>query len=187
MDKEYLKYQSDIELVNNYKKTNDKLFVGELYKRYTHLVYGMCIFYFKDKNIASDITIEIFEKLFIELKKREVENFKNWLGFVVRNYCISELRKQQTAQNLKEKYTYEIKTETDSEDNKKEEEKLITKLENAIQQLNPLQRKCIELFYYKKMSYHQIVEVTGYTSNDVKSYIQNAKRNLKIILINNQY
>jgi len=187
MDLERLKYQSDIELVSNYKSTNDKVYVGELYKRYTHLVYGMCIFYFKDKNQASDSTIEIFEKLFVELKKREVENFKNWLSFVVRNYCISELRKQQTAEHLKEKYTYELKTHIHTEENKKEEEKLITKLENAIQQLNPLQRKCIELFYYKKMSYHQIVEITGYTSNDVKSYIQNAKRNLKLILTNNQY
>ena len=84
---------TDNELVKQYKATADKIYVGELYKRYTHLVLGMCINYFKDKDVAKDITLQIFEKLFDELKKREVENFKAWLTFVVRNYFISELRK----------------------------------------------------------------------------------------------
>ena len=90
---------TDTELVKSYKATADKQLVGELYKRYTHLVLGMCIYYFKDRDVAKDIVLQIFEKLFEELKKREVENFKGWHTFVVRNYCISELRKKQTQLN----------------------------------------------------------------------------------------
>ena len=70
---------TDNELVKQYKITADKIYVGELYKRYTHLVLGMCINYFKDKDVAKDVVLQIFEKLFDELKKREVENFKAWL------------------------------------------------------------------------------------------------------------
>ena len=177
---------ADNELVNQYKITADKIYVGELYKRYTHLVLGMCIQYFKDREVAKDVVLQIFEKLFDELKKREVENFKAWLTFVVRNHCISELRKMQTQLNRHIEYQYQLKNQTveiDKEEAVAEEQKLEA-LEKALDSLNPFQKTCIELFYLKNMSYTQIVEMTGYSVNEVKSYIQNGKRNLKMIITN---
>jgi len=175
---------SDQELVGRYKASSDKRYVGELYNRYAHLVYGTCIHYFRDKDIAKDHVLEIFEKLFTELQKREVENFKGWLTFVVRNHCISELRKMQTRLSRDMEYAYELKTGSGEEKDIAEEEKKLEALEKAMGNLNPLQRTCIELFYLKDMSYSQIVESTGYSVNEVKSYIQNGKRNLKLMLIN---
>ena len=175
---------TDNQLVQQYKASADKRLVGELYKRYTHLVLGMCIYYFKDRDVAKDMVLQIFEKLFVELKKREVENFKGWLTFVVRNYCISELRKMQAQLNRDLEYQYEVKmqsVEVDKEEVEEEEQKL-EQLEKALEALNPFQKKCIELFYLKNMSYIQIVEMTGYSVNEVKSYIQNGKRNLKMIM-----
>jgi RNA polymerase sigma-70 factor (ECF subfamily) len=176
---------TDHELVDRYKATSDKMFVGELYNRYTHLVLGMCIHYFKDKDMAKDVVLEIFEKLFTELKKREVENFRGWLTFVVRNHCISGLRKMQTQLSRDIEYAQEIKNHPVAEEKDlAEEEKRLEALERAMNGLNPLQRTCIELFYFKDMSYSQIVEATGYSVNEVKSYIQNGKRNLKLMIIN---
>lgn len=179
---------SDNELVRSYKATHDKTFVGELYKRYMHLVLGMCINYFKDKDIAKDTVLQIFEKLFEELKKREVENFKGWLTFVVRNHCISELRKMQVQLNRDIEYQYEVKmrSEDEGKEEEKEAEEKLEALEKAMEGLNPFQKKCIELFYLKNMSYTQIVEMTGYSVNEVKSYIQNGKRNLKLIITNSK-
>lgn len=172
---------SDNELISEYKKSGDKQLVGELYKRYAHLVLGMCIHYFRDKDTAKDLVLRIFEKLFDELKKREVENFRAWLTFVVRNFCISEIRKLQTQQNRELRYGQEMIADPENEEDP-EEEKRIAQLGNALNELNPFQKKCIELFYLKNMSYSQIVEITGYSINEVKSYIQNGKRNLKLIL-----
>lgn len=92
---------SDHELVVHYKNSPEKYFVAELYKRYAHLIFAMCIYYFDNKEYAKKITMEIFEKLTDDLKKREVENFKEWLTFAARNYCISELRMLQLEQKLK--------------------------------------------------------------------------------------
>lgn len=173
---------TDSELVSAYKDTENKIYVGELYKRYAHLVLGMCIQYFKDKDVAKDITLEIFEKLFVELKKREVESFKAWLSFVVRNYCISTLRKQQTEQSRREEFQVVQAIDALPEEQEFVPEQKIEELKTALDHLNPFQRKCIELFYYHDKSYAQIVELTGFTANEVKSYIQNGKRNLKLIL-----
>jgi RNA polymerase sigma-70 factor (ECF subfamily) len=45
--------------------------------------------------------------------------------------------------------------------------------------LNEEQKTCVTLFYLQKKSYHEIADETGYTPLQVKSYIQNGKRNLK--------
>jgi RNA polymerase sigma-70 factor (ECF subfamily) len=176
------RHMSDMELIAEYKRTNDKRAVGELYKRYAHLVLGMCLNYFKDRDTAKDIMLNIFEKLFVELKKREVEHFKAWLTFVVRNHCISELRKKQTEQSRASEYYLDNKALEAEVEEDVPEKIQIEKLESALKSLNPFQKKCIELFYYKNMSYAQIVEMTGYSVNEVKSYIQNGKRNLRLIL-----
>jgi RNA polymerase sigma-70 factor (ECF subfamily) len=65
-----------------------------------------------------------------------------------------------------------------------EEEKMkeinLNSLETALKMLNEEQKVCIELFYLQQKSYAEVVELTGYTLNNVKSFIQNGKRNLKL-------
>ena len=55
-------------------------------------------------------------------------------------------------------------------------------LEEAINELSPEQRQCVILFYLQKNSYQQISEKTGYRIMQVKSYIQNGRRNLKLLM-----
>jgi hypothetical protein len=88
-----ISHLSDNELVALYKKTDETMFIGAAYKRYAHLVYGMCVLYFKDKNLANISTFRIFEKLVDELKRREMANFRTWLASLVRNHCVGELQK----------------------------------------------------------------------------------------------
>ena len=62
-------------------------------------------------------------------------------------------------------------------------EQFLEILPDAIQNLSEEQRACIELFYLKEKCYEEVSEITGYTMKQVKSYIQNGKRNLKIYLV----
>jgi RNA polymerase sigma-70 factor (ECF subfamily) len=55
-------------------------------------------------------------------------------------------------------------------------------MEHALQELNKEQQQCVTLFYLQKKSYSQISEITGFSLLQVKSYIQNGKRNLKILI-----
>jgi RNA polymerase sigma-70 factor (ECF subfamily) len=66
------------------------------------------------------------------------------------------------------------------------DEILDKKLPEAIKKLSDEQRICIELFYLHEKSYQEVVETTNFSLNQVKSYIQNGKRNLKIMLENNR-
>ena len=180
---------SDLELIAEYKNTENKLFIGILYKRYSHLVLGLSLKYLKNEDEAKDAVMQIFEKLFKDLLKHQVEFFKSWLYTYSKNFCLMIIRTRQS--KLKKEIELEnnadlfMETESGLHLNKAEEkEKQFVALENAINDLKDEQKKCIDLFYLKEKSYVEIVEITGFSINEVKSYIQNGKRNLKIKLEN---
>src|ERR1051325_4114427 len=154
--RENLSLLTDLELCARYKNTLDKLYVGELFKRYSHLVLGLCINYFKDKDDAKDALVQIFEKLFDELRKREVENFRVWLCFVSRNYCISALRKRKTEESRQDDYERggETFAETETPLRHDGKELQLQQLEEAIKQLSEEQRICVDLFFLQERSYH---------------------------------
>jgi len=54
---------------------------------------------------------------------------------------------------------------------------------SAVEHLNEEQGNCIRLMYIEDKSYRDISSITGYTLNEVKSHIQNGKRNMKNFLL----
>jgi RNA polymerase sigma-70 factor (ECF subfamily) len=180
---------SDNELIALYKKNKDKKYVGELFKRYSHMVYGVCLKYYKNEEQSKDAVLEIFENLMEDLLKHNVANFKSWLHSVSRNHCLMYLRKQQTINKKVNEYEEAMKIEAahitpyEIEDYE-EKETLLTGLEKALKMLKEEQKICVELFFLHEKCYTEIADLTGYSLKQVKSYIQNGKRNLKNQLIN---
>ena len=173
---------SDNELIHSFLEKNDNSFVGILYQRYGHLVLGLCIKYLKNKDEAQDAVIQIFTNLLTDLKKYKIDYFKSWLYVYSKNYCLMELRKRQSLlkKELELKENSHLIMDSVDISHLEEKEKQITRMELAIEQLSDHQKMCIDLFYLKNKSYLEITEITGYSVNDVKSHIQNGKRNLKI-------
>jgi RNA polymerase sigma factor (sigma-70 family) len=173
---------TDKELVGQYKSTDDLKLLGDLYQRYMELVYGVCMKYLQDSEKAKDAVMQIFEELVHKLKKHEVENFKSWLYQLAKNHCLMQLR---TPRNLK---TVEIPEGLmQSEENvhlngELEKEENFKKLEYCLGTLSDEQRRVVKLFYLDGKCYNEIVEMTGMEWNQVRSLIQNGRRNLKICM-----
>lgn len=153
--------------------------LGELYQRYMDLVYGVCLKYFKDPERSKDAVMQLFEELVSKLKKHEVENFRGWLHQVAKNHCLMQLR---TPKNLK---TVEFKTEIVQSEEELHLNSVLEKEENfkimefCLGTLTEQQREAIRLFYLEGKCYNEIVEQTGENWNQVRSSIQNGRRNLK--------
>jgi len=173
---------ADKELVALYKESGDMAVLGELYQRYMELVYGVCLKYYKEPEKAKDSVMQIFEELVSKLKKHEVDNFKGWLHQVAKNHCLMQLR---TPKNMK---TVEFKTElVQSEEELHlngvlEKEDNFKKMEFCLGTLTTEQRDAIRLFYLEGKCYNEIVEMTGQEWNQVRSLIQNGRRNLKLCM-----
>jgi RNA polymerase sigma factor (sigma-70 family) len=123
-----------------------------------------------------------------DLEKTDVQNFKAWIHVVTRNQCLMKLRKQsKTVSREQDIETIEHSLASDSDqEEKKLKEQQLTQLEEAILELKPEQKQCVELFYIQQKCYQDVAEITGFTLKQVKSFIQNGKRNLKIILTKNE-
>jgi RNA polymerase sigma-70 factor (ECF subfamily) len=63
-----------------------------------------------------------------------------------------------------------------------ENEERIELLHLALAQLKPEQQQCVRMFYIDDRSYQHISDQTGFEVKKVKSYIQNGKRNLQLIM-----
>lgn len=173
---------SDLELVDLIRDGNASA-LGEIFQRYSHLVMGLCVKYLKNIQEAEDILMGLFEKLPEKIERSEIKNFKNWLYSVSRNECLMELRKNKFDSTEIEKTEYLLENnDQHSLIEKFRAEQRIEQLEKAILELKEDQQSCIKLFYLENKSYEEIVKVTGYELKKVKSYIQNGKRNLKLII-----
>lgn len=186
---EALKKLNDEELLLRYKLRGDQNALGILFKRYTHLVLGVCMKYLRDEDDSKDAASQIFEKLLSDLKKHEIGHFKAWLHTVTRNHCFMLLRTKSREISGLDPYVMEtagqLHLEDYSSESSLEKEKKLSSMEQALDQLESHQKLCIRLFYLEEKSYQQITEITGYNLNQVKSYIQNGKRNLKLMLNKN--
>ncbi len=182
-----LSEHTDEQLIASYQTTGKTEFVGELYNRYVHLVYGICLKYIKHKEESKDIAMTIFEKMLSQLPATDIQMFKKWLFTVTKNQCLTYLREKSKKldqpldwQELEKKAKNFVENEDFSSPNIEEPEE--DRIHAALLQLKPDQKKCMELFFYKDMSYKEIEEKTEYSVKQVKSFLQNGKRKLRVIL-----
>lgn len=172
---------ADADLIQLYKVSKDKIVYTILYERYGHLVMGTCMKYLKDEYEAEDLTSKIFEELSDKIVKYDIDNFKSWLYRLTKNECLMFFRKQK-AQVLNQR---QIEMLSENEIDNEEKEYQLTLLEKSIVKLKAEQQECIRLFYLEDKSYQQVSDLLQMDIKQVKSAIQNGKRNLKIILIQN--
>jgi len=175
---------SDREIILEYRQHNKPGILSPLFENYMHLVFGVCMKYLKNTREAEDATMDIFEKLFKDLLEHEVDNFPAWLHTVSRNHCLMILRsKKNISTGLDEKEGIKLLRDfVESEPglhHYNEHEDELSLMENALSRLNAEQGQCLSLFYLSGKSYQEVANETGFSLKQVKSYIQNGKRNLK--------
>lgn len=174
---------SDDELLNNYRKSGDIAVLGGLFERYVPLIYGVCLKYLKEDDASKDAVMGIFEELIVKVKQHDIKQFRSWVYVLSRNYCLMQLRSGKKVEVISLEEIMEFTPFLHPEDSKKEE--ALKALERCMEKLNAAQRQSVDLFYLKEKCYKEIADLTGFTLNDVKSYIQNGKRNLKLCMEKN--
>lgn len=179
---------TDEQLVKRYSQSHDQDVIGVLFERYTHLLFTVCYKYLQNDAEAEDTVMFVFEKLFEELKKTEVLNFRSWVYTLCKNQCLMQLRQRKSNDAAKEKMLAQLDEEIMEFEsdlhliNGGSDEHRIRYLETALGELKNEQRQCIELFYINQKSYKEVELITGLTYNEVKSHLQNGKRKLKQII-----
>lgn len=177
--------QDDAELIRRYKTSADLDVLGQLYNKYMHLVFGVCINYLKDEEASKDAVMQIFEELIQKLKIHEVQNFKSWLHVLTRNHCLMAIRKNSKNETVSLEDTFVENTDFVHLDMDDTKESKLSIMEQCMEKLPQEQKVTVDLFYLQEKCYKEVADITGYDMLKVKSYIQNGKRNLKICIERN--
>ncbi len=150
-----------------------------LFAFYSDLVFGVCLKYFKNKQEAEDVVMEVYEVFIRKVKVHEVRNLKSWLYSLTKNQCLTHLRKNKSLYEKKMHWNsmhfsdyYHPKVDEIDESN-------LSKLSDCMDQLKMNQKSCIRMFYFEKKSYDEIASTLNLTWNNIRSNIQNGRRNLK--------
>lgn len=167
---------SDTDLIDSFRrKANNKL-LEEIYFRFSHLVLGTCMKYLKNEQDAEDCSMHIFEKLPNLIVRQPIDHFSSWLYRVVVNECLQTIRK--TKRNNETLYLDNLITEDTDEDYTTD--MAIGLISQFVTELKHEQQQCVTEFYLNRKSYQQIAEENDWTVKQVKSAIQNGKRNLRL-------
>ena len=173
---------SDSELLENFYRDHNNEWLGILLPRYTLLLLGVCMKYLKNEEDAKDCVQQIFLKIINELHKYKVEYFKSWIYMIAKNHCLMKLRNKGKLSTELNEHLISVQDETEEKISYVEKDVLLARMMEAIEKLNEEQKQCVSLFYLHKKSYSQVADITGFTIMQVKSYIQNGKRNLKMMM-----
>lgn len=161
-------------------KNGNNRAIAYLYNKYYKVVYNTLLYIVKDKNIATDLTSEVFIKAFNSLDKFYVNiSFEMWLKTIANNKGIDFIR------NTKHFLNDSIDNETSLfslsyTDNSTPEDDLIKQeeielLRKAIDRLPSKYRDLINLRINDNLSYTEIAKRKKISLNLVKSHLHKAK------------
>ncbi len=160
---------SDEALVAELQRAMDADLFGVLYDRYTTKVYQKCLGMTRDKELARDLTHDIFLKAFVNLSKFDHRSkFGTWVYSITYNYCLDHLRKTQR------KRTDDLDENLQEEDGTSDrlEKELLSlraeRLEPVLDALAPSDRGVLLMKYQDELSVKEMMEVLGLTESAVK-------------------
>ncbi|NND33899.1 MAG: sigma-70 family RNA polymerase sigma factor [Saprospiraceae bacterium] len=175
--------RTDQQLIQHYQATNDLEVLSALYQRYLEIVYGVCLKYLRDPETSRDAVMDIFEILIRKVKSHQIDVFKSWLYVVVKNHCLQILRKNKRSLT---QVDFDISVYSDdflhhdiSFDFAEDHQDLY----ECLKKLPDQQRSSIELFYLEKKSYSEVANILKLEKDQIRSNIQNGRRNLKICML----
>ena len=139
----------------------------------------------RQKQDAEDLTQAAFIKLYKSLKFIDPDkNFKSWLYKIATNTAYDWFRKKKRQAELLVPEAEEY-LETNQAEEAYYEVETAFELEQALDQIKPVYKSVLLLYYKEELSYQEIADSLGLPINTVKTYIRRGKQILKIKLTNN--
>lgn len=178
---------TDEELVQFIVHSGNTSLFGILYDRYGQKVYTKCLGFAESRDVAEDLTQDIFVKLYLNLKNfRGESKFSTWLYSFAYNHCVNYsktvLRRRRNEESINEEFVYDEAMEEEISD---EEifSLAVGKLQLSLQKIDPEDKIILLMKYQDDKSIKEIALMLELGESAVKMRLHRAKR--KIVEIYN--
>ncbi|WP_185782624.1 RNA polymerase sigma factor [Croceivirga lutea] len=161
------------ELITNCKK-GKRMAQEELYKRYSGILYGMCLKYSRNKTEAEDNLHDSFMTIFDKIGQfNHKGSFEGWIKRITVNTVMQKYRKEQYLKVVNENIGDEIEIEEHLPDIS------LDVLLKYVQELPNKYRLTFNLYVLDGYSHKEISEMLGTSLGTSKSNLSRARMILK--------
>src|SRR6266699_1841628 len=166
-------------LVSRFKQTKAAEPFEILFDRYGKRLYCVAYNVYRNADLAEDCVQESFRRAIQQIDRfgegEGEHNFWAWLVTIARDVCLSELRRRQTQTKYVKRAARGERTRTSIS---AEQRMMISELISLLRSLPDQNRICYLLLFVEGCTYREITIITGYTQEQVKTFIQTARRRI---------
>ena len=166
---------TDLDLVDRFRRFGDKTAFDRLIERHQRWVRGVCARILRSEDLAKDASQDVFARALVALDGWRGDNFPGWLKAIAVNTALTIVDR--------EKRWAPLEAAADPPAVARDpEEALLAGRRSAqaraiIARLPEKQRLVFVMKYIDGCSYDDIERLTGFSNKEVKSFLQNARRN----------
>ncbi len=180
-----LERESDEQLVRLVVDKQNQYAISLLYDRYSHKIFSRSLSFVKDREIAEDLTHDIFMKILISLSSFKFKSkFSTWIYSITYNYCVDYLRKRQKIRFQHSEFQKETDAYISDEEvaDARELQKIkVERLMTIMEDINPEEKMILMMKYRDGLSIKQIQEIFDLSESAVKMRLKRAKEKVKKI------
>lgn len=142
-------------------------------KDHSGKLYGYCFKYLRNSEDAHDIVQDVFEKLWSNRKKIDINKSKSWLFTSAHNALLNFIGKKNRIS-----YMQSIES-NESGRNHADDFEIREMVDNCLATLPPVQKSIILLRDLEGYNYKEISEILDLTESQVKVYLFRARNKVK--------
>ncbi len=149
---------------------------GELFKKYSKMLFGVCIRYTKDPSAAEDVLHEGFIKIFLNISSYKGKgSFEGWMRRIMVNTALERYRKNFQMYPVHEVAELESKLNTNLIVSELSSQELL----GLIKELPPAYKMVFNLFAIDGYSHKEISEMLSISIGTSKSNLSRARKILQ--------
>jgi RNA polymerase sigma-70 factor, ECF subfamily len=176
------KAMTDEELIQAHNPANNFVF-AEIYNRYSKMLYSLAIKSLTDPSLAEDVIQNVFLKMLINNRIKDVKFLRIYLYTAVRNECFTHISSSKRKGQI---VSLDSNLHSVTADNAPDlpilNKQLMDVLETYIAEMPPTMRRVFELSRKNYLSHKQIAKLEGINEKTVKSHIVRALKFLRLKL-----
>jgi RNA polymerase sigma factor (sigma-70 family) len=168
---------SDVELIALIVSDNDSLLFGELYDRYSQLVYNKCLGFSRSDKEAEDLTQDIFLMLFVKLSSfKGTSKFSTWLYSITYNFCVNYVNRNKERKINDNSVKFDSYKEVPMEvTDHMLLQMQVDKLKKALELIAPEDKSLLLLKYQDGASIKELENILELKSSAIKMRLKRAK------------
>jgi RNA polymerase sigma-70 factor (ECF subfamily) len=162
-------------------RLGDRQAMGELYDRYSSLIYSVALRVLSDSGAAEDILQEVFMQLWRRPAAFDAArgSLPAWLAVIARNRAIDAIRKRKPEANIEDVI---VSVEPDLA-GEAERKRAAEQIRRTLDQMPDLQRSALEMAFFEGLTHLEIAAKTGTPLGTIKTRIRTALTNLRTALV----